>query len=50
MDRKRYCELMIQKIWIGDSLEDLKKEYDYLTNPATTVTTTTSTTTTGLTD
>ena len=45
MDRKRYCELMIQKIWIGNSLEDLKKEYDYLTNPATT-----STTTTGLTD
>jgi hypothetical protein len=27
MDKKRYCELMIQKIWIGDSLEDLKKEY-----------------------
>jgi hypothetical protein len=27
MDRKRYCELMIQKIWIGDGLEDLKKEY-----------------------
>jgi hypothetical protein len=45
MDRKRYCELMIQKIWIGDSLEDLKKEYDYLIHPVTTLTATTTITT-----
>lgn len=25
MDKKRYCELMIQKIWLGDSLEDERK-------------------------
>ena len=46
MDRKRYCELMIQKIWIGDSLEDLKKEYDYLIHPVTTLTATTTITAT----
>jgi len=32
MDNKRYCQVMIQKIWIGDSLEDLRKEYENLLN------------------
>ena len=46
MDKKRYCDLMIQKIWIGGSLEDERKAFsiDIHLFPTTTVSTKTVTT------
>lgn len=32
MDKKRYCQIIIERFWIGGSLEDVRKAFPMLLN------------------